>query len=62
MIYETMMGCGFRHCLHGGAEREKDSTSRIARRATAFGGDRFAVVLEFESFSRIIATMQSMTF
>ena len=28
--------------------------------ATAAGGGRFAAVLEFESFSRIIASMQSM--
>ena len=41
--------------------RERDSKSRIAFQATAEGGDRFAVVLEFEFLSRIIATMQSMT-
>jgi len=29
-------------------------------RSTAFGGDRFAVVLEFEFLSRIIAFKQSM--
>jgi hypothetical protein len=41
--------------------REKNSKSRIAFQATAEGGDGFAVVLEFEFFSRKIASMQSMT-
>jgi hypothetical protein len=51
----------FPHCLHGGAARERDSKSKIVfLQATAEGGDRIAVVLEFESFSRIIASMQSM--
>jgi hypothetical protein len=31
-----------------------------ARKRTASGGDRFAIVLEFEFLSRIIASMQSM--
>ena len=41
--------------------RERNSKSRIAFRATAEGGERFALVLEFEFLSRIIASMQSMT-
>jgi hypothetical protein len=32
--------------------RERDSNSRIAFQATAEGGDRFAIVLDFESLSR----------
>jgi hypothetical protein len=32
-----------------------------ARERTAFGGDRFAIVLEFEFLSRIIAFMLSMS-
>jgi hypothetical protein len=40
--------------------RERNSKSRIAFQATAEGGDRFAIVLEFEFLSRIIAYMQSM--
>jgi hypothetical protein len=40
--------------------RESNSKSRIAFQATAEGGDRIAVVLEFEFLSRIIAPMQSM--
>jgi hypothetical protein len=41
-------------------ERERNSKSRIAFQATASGGERFALVLEFEFLSRIIASMQSM--
>jgi len=40
--------------------REMDSKSRMRRRRTAFGGDREAVVLEFESISRKIASKKSM--
>jgi hypothetical protein len=36
----------------------KDDGEAVA----AFGGDRFAIVLEFEFLSRIIASMQSMSF
>jgi len=32
--------------------RERPSNSRIAFQATAEGGDRFAVVLDFEGLSR----------
>jgi hypothetical protein len=32
--------------------RERNSNSRIALRATAEGGDRFAVVLDFEFLAR----------
>jgi hypothetical protein len=32
--------------------RERDSNSRIVRRTTAEGGERFALVLDFESLSR----------
>jgi hypothetical protein len=32
--------------------RERNSNSRIAFQATAGGGDRFAVVLDFEFLSR----------
>ena len=35
--------------------RESNSKSRIAFQATAEGGERFALVLEFEFLSRIIA-------
>jgi len=42
--------------------RERNSKSRIAFQATAEGGDHFVVVLEFEFLSRIIASMQSMTY
>jgi hypothetical protein len=52
---------GFPHYLHGGAERERNSKSRITFQATASSGDRFAIILEFEFLSRIIASMQSMT-
>jgi hypothetical protein len=41
--------------------RESNSKSRIAFQATAEGGERFALVLEFEFLSRIIASMQSMS-
>jgi hypothetical protein len=41
--------------------RERNSKSRIAFQATAEGGERFALVLEFEFLSRIIASMQSMS-
>ena len=46
----------------GLAERSasRNSKSRIAFQATASGGDRFAVVLEFEFISRIIAPKHSM--
>jgi hypothetical protein len=53
---------GFPRCLHGGAGRGRNSKSRIAVQATAEGGDHFVVVLEFEFLSRIIASMQSMTY
>jgi hypothetical protein len=45
------------------AERVRDSNSksRIVFQATAEGGERFALVLEFELLSRIIASMQSMS-
>ena len=41
--------------------RERNSNTRIAFQATAEGGDRVAIVLEFEFLSRIIASTQSMT-
>jgi hypothetical protein len=36
--------------------------SQGCAKRTAFGGDRFAIVLEFEFLSRIIAFMQSMSY
>jgi hypothetical protein len=36
--------------------------SQGCAKRTAFGGDHFVVVLEFEFLSRIIASMQSMTY
>ena len=43
----------------GGAEREKNSKSRMRRRRTASGGGPSAV-LEFEFLSRMIAAKHSM--
>jgi hypothetical protein len=41
------------------AERERMLVSRIALRATAEGGDRFAIVLDTSILSRIIAFRQT---
>jgi hypothetical protein len=52
---------GFPHCLHGGAcAREEFEVKDDGEAVAAFGGDRFAIILEFEFLSRIIASMQSM--
>ena len=60
------------HCLHGGAERERNSKSRFAFQATAHSSSLLTadtcqqwrrslwIDLEFEFLSRIIASMQSM--
>jgi hypothetical protein len=46
------------------AERVRESNSKTSNafQATAEGGERFALVLEFELLSRIIASMRSMSF
>jgi hypothetical protein len=42
--------------------REEFEVKDDGEAVAAFGGDRFAIVLEFEFLSRIIASMQSMSF
>jgi hypothetical protein len=56
-----MMEGGVRHCLHGGAGRERNSKSRTKAKLLPPPAATLRVVLEFEFLSRIIASMQSMT-
>jgi hypothetical protein len=59
---ETMVEGRFPHCLHGGAcAREEFEVKDKSVAFAASGGERFALVLEFEFLSRIIASMQSMS-
>jgi hypothetical protein len=62
VTYETNEGEQISSLFAWRSGRERNSKSRIAFQATAEGGDHFVVVLEFEFLSRIIASMQSMTY